>query len=110
MTPEQIVAVREALPKARELLELSNEPWVYRKCQPILAAVPALLDEIAFLTERLERANADYEACVQSHQKVNAQYERATDILCDLHAASDEKGWVLPPDLWQRVHDFVESE
>lgn len=115
MTPEQIAAVREALPKARYYVGLlcghdSPGGRGMDACKPIVESVPVLLDEIAFLTERLERANADYEACVQSHQKMNAQYERATDILCDLHAASDEKGWVPPPDLWQRVHDFVESE
>ena len=80
MTPEQIAAVRADAASVATLRESPGGRWLLR-AHPALDAVPALLDEIAFLTERLDRANADYEACVQSHQKMNAQYERATDVL-----------------------------
>ena len=72
--------------------------------------IPALLDEIAFLQERLDRANADYEACVQSHQKVNVHHEVMLGLLCDLEDAEQQGTVTMPGALWQRIKAFLDSE
>ena len=107
MMPEQIASIREAIAVEREGLEGVWDRMDTRVVWPRMAE--RLLDEIAFLTERLDRANADYEACLKSHQKMNAQYERATDLLVDL------RGWQLeasgaPKELLDALSTFLDSE
>ena len=138
MTPEQIAAVRERTervppgpwqwelyfngehpdwlsgPGQQQVLMLHEEDEATDGVLEFIARaredVPTLLDEIAFLTEHLDRANADYEACVQSHQKVNMNHDVMLGLLCDLEDAEQQGTVAMPGALWQRIKAFLDSE
>lgn len=61
--------------------------------------IPALLDKIAWLQR-------EHDECVRSHQKMNAVYEQALDLLVEV----DKGDETVPLDLLDRIHNFLESE